>query len=1021
MPTHPRGRQGMITLLILSSLALLFLLLPGMASPVSSLSSTSAAQELSPGAGSAGVRTTPMTEIELAASPPLLAQLEALGIAAGPSERAGFVHAEVTSEQEASLQQQNIPYETLRSFALVEGGPSLTAGLAHSSAFGESDYDVSLPDFSIGWAGSPIWITAPTNAAVAYVDLYARVPGASASNASLRYFPESLIGQQENASSLYYNSAIDTGQTFSGLDSYAGWRVNGSWWLAGKGAGAMIDYWSARVYYGYQQWINAGDASADPINRGNILYFDADKPYSPGSWGYVGGLTRTSSEAIEGNGVYFSWGNPDVQHLYQQERYWTASATPGYRFTVPNGWYDVVLYFAETLWDAPNMRKFDVRLEGNTILSAFDIYAVTGGKNKGDYRGARVNVTDGILDIDFIKLAGFDNPKINAIQVIPAPPPAATPTPTRTPTRTPIPVWTPPPGPFQGTLINAGGPVYTDTAGSVWQADHAYTPGGWGYYGSGGNWADYSGKDIQPTLDDPLFRTQRWWLPTANTVVGGYKIDVPNGVYDIALRFVEAYAWSSDQRMFDVRIEGETVLSNLDLFAQFGRYMAHEFLFQRTITDGQIDISFAGKGTQHGPMIEAIRVTYAGGTPTATATPTPTASPTYTSTATPTRTETATPTDTPTQTATHTATATPTHTPTPTPTNTPLPYEQRVNAGGPDYTDANGHLWAADKPYTVGSWGYSGGMTYVTTHAIAGTGDATLYQSERFWNASATPGYRFTVAPGWYQVNLRFAEIYRNSANNRIFGIAAEGVTQVANYDPFSAAGGKNRAAPDVTFVVPIADGVLDIDFTRHVGYDGPKVSAIEVLALGASAATLTPTPTTTPPTPTSTPTVTPTMRPYEQRVNAGGPAYTDTLGKLWAADKPYAFGSWGHRGGFTYMTNHAIANTGDATLYQTERFWSQSALPGYIFTVPNGQYQVTLKFAEIYRNSPYTRRFGVSIEGIRILPVYDPWGVANGRYIANPDVTALVTVNDGHVTIDFIAMAGFDGPKISAIAVIQR
>lgn len=59
--------------------------------------------------------------------------------------------------------------------------------------------------------------------------------------------------------------------------------------------------------------------------------------------------------------------------------------------------------------------------------------------------------------------------------------------------------------------------------------------------------------------------------------------------------------------------------------------------------------------------------------------------------------------------------------------------------------------------------------------------------------------------------------------------------------------------------------------------------------------------------------------------------------------------------------------------------------------------------------------------EGTPLLAVYDPWGVAGGRYIADPDVTTLVSVTDGNVTIDFIVMAGFDGPKISAISVLQQ
>ena len=47
----------------------------------------------------------------------------------------------------------------------------------------------------------------------------------------------------------------------------------------------------------------------------------------------------------------------------------------------------------------------------------------------------------------------------------------------------------------------------------------------------------------------------------------------------------------------------------------------------------------------------------------------------------------------------------------------------------------------------------------------------------------------------------------------------------------------------------------------------------------------------------------------------------------------------------FTYSTGSAITNTVDDTLYQSERYWNASG-GGYRFDVPNGQYQVDLKFA---------------------------------------------------------------------------
>jgi len=173
--------------------------------------------------------------------------------------------------------------------------------------------------------------------------------------------------------------------------------------------------------------------------------------------------------------------------------------------------------------------------------------------------------------------------------------------------------------------------------------------------------------------------------------------------------------------------------------------------------------------------------------------------------------------------------------------------------------------------------------------------------------------------------------------------------------------------------------------------------------------------------TPTPTATATPVSPPYVQRVNAGGLAYTDGLGQAWAADKPFTAGGWGNLGGMTYQTAGAIAGTTDAPLYQTERYWAESAAPGYRFTVPNGAYQVTLKFAEIYRTKPNIRRFNVTIEGNAVLTDYDPFVTAGGANKAAPDVVVTAPVSDGTLDIGFIRLPGYDAPKVSAIAVVQQ
>jgi len=154
-------------------------------------------------------------------------------------------------------------------------------------------------------------------------------------------------------------------------------------------------------------------------------------------------------------------------------------------------------------------------------------------------------------------------------------------------------------------------------------------------------------------------------------------------------------------------------------------------------------------------------------------------------------------------------------------------------------------------------------------------------------------------------------------------------------------------------------------------------------------------------------------------RVNCGDGSSTDFHNNLWLADQPYTPGSWGYAGTnrYIYSVTHAITNTTDPVLYQTESYFN----PGdgaYRFTVPNGEYKVTLKFAEIYNGiTPFNPRiFSVNLEGTRVITNLSLFATS-GQYSAT-DGTYLVSVSDGSLDIDFIK--GEENPKISAIEVMR-
>jgi Malectin domain len=153
-------------------------------------------------------------------------------------------------------------------------------------------------------------------------------------------------------------------------------------------------------------------------------------------------------------------------------------------------------------------------------------------------------------------------------------------------------------------------------------------------------------------------------------------------------------------------------------------------------------------------------------------------------------------------------------------------------------------------------------------------------------------------------------------------------------------------------------------------------------------------------------PTPTPTPAPSVVRINCGGPAYTDSLGQLWSADDSLIGGSI-----TTYSATQSISGTPDAKLYQSERYAKQLI---YNITVPNGSYNVTLSFAEMYFNATGKRVFSVSLEGQTVLQDLDIWALV-GQFAALQR-TFNVTVNNG--VLNIVATASINNAQLAAVEV---
>ena len=140
----------------------------------------------------------------------------------------------------------------------------------------------------------------------------------------------------------------------------------------------------------------------------------------------------------------------------------------------------------------------------------------------------------------------------------------------------------------------------------------------------------------------------------------------------------------------------------------------------------------------------------------------------------------------------------------------------RIHAGGGSYVDSAGNTWLADTDYT-------GGSTYSTTAAIAGTSDPALFQTERYGMSAYTipvPG------PGTYTVQIYESENWWTSAGKRIFSITANGTPILTNYDIYAAVGA--NTADIITASVPVTGSTLTLSFSAAV--DNAKVAAIAVI-----------------------------------------------------------------------------------------------------------------------------------------------------------------------------------------------
>ena len=606
--------------------------------------------------------------------------------------------------------------------------------------------------------------------------------------------------------------------------------------------------------------------------------------------------------------------------------------------------------------------------------------------------------------------------------------------------------------------VNAGGGAFTDSAGNAWSADTGFNTGN----------ANAGSTPINNTVDDVLYQTERWDASTSPELA--YSFNLPNGGYLVNLHFAEIYsgAFAVGRRVFDVLVEGQLRVDNLDIYSQVGPNTALIIALPVTVADGQLNISFV-HGIEN-PKISGISVFLATATP---ATPTisdianqsttmntPTAAIPFTigdadtavtsltlggGSSNPTlvstnnivfggsgsnRTVTLTPTTGQTGTATITVSvsdgtnsASDTFVLTVNAVNTPPTIsgiaDQTLNE---DTSTAALGFTVGDAETAAGSLTLgksSSNPSLVPTNSIVlgGSGANRTVTVSPAANQNGTATITVSVNDGQFTVSTNF--VVTVSAVND-----APTISAIANQTILA-----NGTTGPLNFTVADVDTAVG-SLTLSGGSSNPTLVPPGNIVFGGSGAnrTVTVSPATNQ---TGTATITVSVSDgalsasnsfvmtvnvaapvAAVRVNAGGGAFTDSAGNAWSADTGFNTGN-------ANAVSTPINNTVDDVLYQTER-WDASTSPelAYSFNLPNGDYSVNLHFAEIYSgNFAVGRRvFDVLIEGqLRIdnLDIYSQVGANTALIIGLP-----VTVADGQLNIAFVH--GIENPKISAIGVFS-
>lgn len=140
--------------------------------------------------------------------------------------------------------------------------------------------------------------------------------------------------------------------------------------------------------------------------------------------------------------------------------------------------------------------------------------------------------------------------------------------------------------------INCGGSTYF-SGGLTWSAEQ---------YASGGAVYTYPGRDIRGTTEDSRYLNVRYSEGSNFT----YTLPATAGNYTLKLHFAECWFTTAGNRIFNVKVNGNTLLSNFDIVAAGGANSAVVKSFPVTVGSSGLAVLF--ENVKNGPVVSAIEL-----------------------------------------------------------------------------------------------------------------------------------------------------------------------------------------------------------------------------------------------------------------------------------------------------------------------------------------------------------------------------------------------------------------------------